>query len=86
MAEDATNGFRPVEIRRRTAEERLEHLLFEVAMLSSRMTLLESENEAYRLAIQSLENRLLAVERATPWKRPSTAKPPAKKKPWDRGI
>lgn len=55
-------------------------------MLSSRMTLLESENEAYRLAIQSLENRLLAVERATPWKRPSTAKPPAKKKPWDRGI
>lgn len=32
--------------------------------------------EAHKLAIQSLENRLLAVERATPWKRPPAKRPP----------
>lgn len=84
MAQDAEDGFRPVEIRRRTSDERFEHLLFEMAMLVSRLTLLEGECEAYRLAIHSLENRLAHVERATPWKKPRTPKPP--KKPWDRGI
>jgi hypothetical protein len=49
-----------------------------VENLIERVFTLEEFAGALLLAIQSLENRLLAVERATPWQAP---KPPAGRRP-----
>lgn len=62
-----------VHLRRRTPEEQVEWLILQVAFLIAKVNRLEEESAAYRLAIQSLENRLTPIERATPWKKP---KPP----------
>lgn len=76
MAQDAEDGVQFVDLRRRTLSEQVEYLMFQVAMLAGRATLLEAECER-------LKQRLAYVERATPLKRPKKAPP---KKPWDRGI
>jgi hypothetical protein len=44
--------------------------------VSERIYLLEEALGAAILAIKSLENRLLAVERATPWTAPPKPRPP----------
>lgn len=44
--------------------------------VSKRIQLLEETLGAALLAIKSLENRLLAAERATPWKAPPKPRPP----------
>jgi len=64
-----------VELRRRTLPEQVEYLVFQVALLVARLNQMERDAEALVLAIKSLENRLTAVERATPWQAP---KPPPK--------
>ena len=64
-----------VELRRRTLPEQVEYLVFQVALLVAKVNQMEQDSEALILAIQSLENRVAAVERAVPWKAP---KPPPK--------
>lgn len=83
MAQDAEDGIR-VELRRRTPEEQQEWLLLQVATLSAIVVRLEREHESLILALKSMENRMAAVERATPLQRPKKQPPP--KKPWSRGI
>jgi hypothetical protein len=82
MATNAEDGIL-VEIRRRTPQEQQEWMLYQLATLSAVVIRLEREHEAVIAAIQSLENRMAAVERATPLQKPKKAPP---KKPWARGI
>jgi outer membrane murein-binding lipoprotein Lpp len=64
--------------------EQIEWLVFQVALLVAKVNRLESDSEALVLALKAAENRLAAVERATPLTKPKS--PPPKRRPWDRGI
>ena len=83
MDEDAADGVRYIELRHRTLPEQVEYLVMQVAICVAETNALKRDTEALVLAVKSLENRMLAVERATPLQRPKKAPP---KKPWSRGV
>ena len=83
MDEDPADGVRYIELRHRTLPEQMEYILMQVAILVAEVNAIKRDLDAIVLGIQSLENRMLSVERATPLQRP---KPPIPKKPWQRGL
>ena len=65
-----------VHLVRRTLPEQVEWLVMQVALLVAKLNQLERDTQAIITAIQSLENRMSAAERAIPWKAPPKPKPP----------
>ena len=67
----------PVILRRRTLPDQVEHLLFQVALNVAEINRLKDDNEVLIDAVKSLENRVAALERVTPLKKPFRKAPPA---------
>lgn len=65
-----------VHLQRRTLPEQVEWLILQVSFLVAKVNRLEQDSEALARTVKTLENRLRAVERATPLQAPPKPPPP----------